>query len=164
MGSQFKGKNVWTVHAVDDGMSIQKNQEQRVYVDDCRLDGLFAKIESGDKIRFHSGCYFLPKDGFDSKNIQIEGIGDCQLRDYEYPTEWENVFVDGVKVSIKNIIFDFYGFRVCGGGTAYLTNCKFATYEVGVVEVNPNGTLDCFGCRFDGDGEHMPAVTATGPC
>merc|ERR1712228_267520 len=78
IASQFKGENVWHLYKSENDLSLQKNKEPQENINS--LDEAFDAMECGDKIYIHDGRYILPYNfEFGSKNIQIEGIGKCNI-------------------------------------------------------------------------------------
>ena len=72
IASHFKGENVWHLYQ----QTLQKNEEPKQYI--ASFDAALNAMECGDKIYIHDGEYILSYNyKFDSKNIQIEGIGKC---------------------------------------------------------------------------------------
>ena len=160
IASQFEGKNVWNVHQVTNGMTLQKNEEPRILIGN--LDEVLGKMDDGDKVFFHEGKYILPsEDVFASKDIQVEGIGECEFTPFDddpYEVDFEN------KVSIKNVTLSETEFSVKQKGSLYLSDCKFRTWST--VNVTVGGKLGCHRCRFKGarDSETIAAICACGAC
>merc|ERR1712228_804050 len=123
IASEFKGENVWNLYQNGDNLSLQKNEDAKEYI--ASLDKAFDEMQCGDKIYIHDGKYELQSCGIHSKNIQIEGIGKCEIKSVD-ADHW-GVGVKK-KVSIKNVTLEFCELPVMDGGSLWLTDCTFSVW------------------------------------